>query len=309
MRQALTWLLLFVFAGSAGAEPPTPLLWKISDKDNSVYLLGSFHMLKETDYPLSADVDQAFADSNEVLFELHPNDLADPAAIGQKMLAAARFDDGRDLTSVLPPETLAALSAYLQSRGIPLAALQSFRPWFVSLSLTVMEYQAMGIRSDLGLDAHFVEKVLARGTPTGGLETIDDQIGVFTAMSDEASVDSIKQFLEDLPQLKSQMNELHGFWRSGDENAINASMADEFKQYPELYAAMLVDRNQKWLPKIRARLDQNDQDNALIIVGAMHLLGDDGLVHLLQQSGYRVERMCSACVPKPSTAASPAMAH
>jgi hypothetical protein len=46
-----------------------PLLWKVSDANNSVYLLGSFHMLRADDYPLSKDVDAALADSESVLFE------------------------------------------------------------------------------------------------------------------------------------------------------------------------------------------------------------------------------------------------
>ena len=91
-------------------DPPVPLLWKVSDADNAVYLLGSFHLLKPDDYPLSNDVNRAFADARTVVFELPPEEMNSPQLPLQMMQAAVRTD-GSQLDSELPAETVAKLNA------------------------------------------------------------------------------------------------------------------------------------------------------------------------------------------------------
>ena len=113
MRLAWTacLLLLTIAAGCARAEPPRPLLWKVSDADNTVYLLGSFHLLRPGDYPLAASTDLAFEDAESVVFELSPAEMNDPA-LGQKMGEAAMRTDGKTLQQSLPEATWNELSAY-----------------------------------------------------------------------------------------------------------------------------------------------------------------------------------------------------
>jgi uncharacterized protein YbaP (TraB family) len=130
---------------AAGAKaPPVPLLWKVSDKDSSLYLLGSFHMLLPNDYPLSKDVDAAFADSGDVVFELPPEEMSSPA-LAMKMAQAALRGDGKQLDAALPPATAERLDAWveangaaLQQAGIPSQMLQMFEPWFVGLTVGVV---------------------------------------------------------------------------------------------------------------------------------------------------------------------------
>lgn len=89
-RFVVPLLLLWLLAWPLRAEPPVPLLWKVSDADNAVYLLGSFHLLGEDDYPLSADVESAFADAEDLLFELSPEEAASPMLPLQMAQAAMR---------------------------------------------------------------------------------------------------------------------------------------------------------------------------------------------------------------------------
>src|SRR3546814_16775952 len=91
------WILALLLACTAGpvlAEPPVPLLWKVSDADNSVYLLGSFHLLRQEDYPLSPDVDAAFADAESLLFEMSPAEMESPTLALRMWQAALRSDGG-----------------------------------------------------------------------------------------------------------------------------------------------------------------------------------------------------------------------
>ena len=146
----LSCITATVLAASAHAAPavtsaPVPLLWKVSDADNSLYLLGSFHLLKSSDYPLSKDVDAAFADAEAVVFEMSPEEMASPA-LAMQMGQAALRTDGTMLDSELTPGIAAKLQAWLaandadmQASGLPPQLLQNFEPWFVGLTISIIE--------------------------------------------------------------------------------------------------------------------------------------------------------------------------
>ena len=284
-------LLLLAACAPAVAEPPRPLLWKVSDADNSIYLLGSFHLLKPTDYPLAPSTDAAFDDAEQVVFELAPSDLTSPE-LAQAMAGAALRGDGRTLEQALPEATWKALKAHLQGRGIDPVKMQQYDAWFVSLLVALTEMQVAGLTTDHGLDKHFADRTVAAAKRTRGLETIDQQIALFEGMTQEQQVQSLESTLEDIADMRGVIDEMHRLWRAGDEAglfaATGAQMRDEF---PALYDRMNRDRNRAWIPELRALLEESDEDDALVVVGAMHLLGEDGVVEGLRKAGYRVERL------------------
>ena len=72
-------------------------------------------------------------------------------------------------------------------------------------------------------------------------------------------------------------------------------MAEDMrKQYPALYQDINVERNARWVPRLEQRLGKQG-GTTLVVVGALHLLGRDGVVERLRARGYRVERICKAC--------------
>ncbi|KFN47596.1 TraB/GumN family protein [Arenimonas metalli] len=287
----LATLLLATVAGSAFAEPPKPLLWKVSDADNSIYLLGSFHLLKAGDYPLSPDTYAALDDAEKVVFELSPAEMNDPA-LGQKMAVVAQRADGKTLQAALPGETWAQLVEYAGKRGIALQNFQGFDTWFMGLVIGITEMQIAGLDSSLGLDKHFAERAQAAGKEVGALETADQQFAMFDGMSPGEQLQQLQDALGDVAAMEQEINKMHALWRAGDGEALYALTGAEMKaEYPDLYERLNVARNRAWLPKVRAMLDQQDSDDTLVVVGAMHLLGEDGLVHLLRDAGYTVERL------------------
>ncbi|WP_374601507.1 TraB/GumN family protein [Arenimonas sp.] len=285
-------LCLTLLAGCARAEPPRPLLWKVSDADNSVYLLGSFHLLRPGDYPLAASTDLAFEDAESVVFELSPSEMNDPA-LGQMMGAAARREDGKRLQDTLAPETWAQLQAWAQRRAVPLENLQGFDAWFVSLTISLVEMQALGLDPKMGLDRHFAQRATEAGKPAEGLETGAAQIALFDGMDPRLQQQSLEDVLSDAGEMEQNINRLHELWRRGDVAGLEAETNERMRdEYPELYARINRDRNLAWLPVIRQRLDRGGSDeDVLVVVGAMHLLGEDGLVALLRGAGYTVERL------------------
>ncbi|WP_368564868.1 TraB/GumN family protein [Pseudoxanthomonas sp. UTMC 1351] len=279
----------------AKATPPVPLLWKVSDQDNAVYLLGSFHLLRPSDYPLSGDVSAAFEDAEAVVFELSPAEMASSALPTQMMQAALR-QDGKSLQDDLDAATWQKLQNYANQNNLPLANFATFEPWFVGLSISILEMTKQGLDPKLGLDTHFMEIAKKAGKPTDGLELAGDQIRMLDGMDAVEQRQFIAEALEQAEKGPAEMEALHRAWRNGDADLLWSKMAGDMKrEYPRLYQRINVDRNDAWLPKIQQRLSQSDSDDTLVVVGALHLLGSDGVVEKLRGKGYKVERVCSVC--------------
>lgn len=281
-------------------DPPVPLLWKVSDADNAVWLLGSFHLLRPDDYPLSSEVNTAFADAESVVFELPPGEMDSPQLALQMMQAAVRTD-GTQLDSELPAATAAALKAWqaanaagLQAAGITAERLQMFEPWFVGLVVSLTEMARQGLDPRFGLDQHFIAAAGFAGKRTDGFETGAQQIAFLDGMDRQEQLQFLDEALSEAGS--GELEKLHAEWRAGDADAIWADMAADMRtHYPQLYRHVNIERNDAWLPRIEQMLAAPGTDDTLVVVGALHLLGGDGIVEKLKAKGYAVERVCSAC--------------
>ncbi len=288
---------------SAGVKtPPVPLLWRVSDADNSVYLLGSFHLLRPSDYPLAKEVDAAFADAESLLFEMAPEELSSPLLATQMGVAALRTD-GTQLDSELPPATAKQLQAWIASNAVTMQnaslspqMLQMFEPWFVGIMVSIVEMTKQGLDPKLGLDQHFAGAAKKSGKSTAGFETGAQQIAFLDGMDKEEQLQLLADALDQSQEGSKQVEQLHSAWRNGDAATLWDDMAvDMRRDYPRLYRRINVERNDAWLPRIEQRLSTPGRDDTLVVVGALHLLGSDGLVEKLRARGYRVTRLCSAC--------------
>jgi len=281
---------------------PVPLLWKVEDADNAVYLLGSFHMLRKDDYPLSADVDRAFADAEALVLELSPEEMTSPQ-LGIAMAQAALRSDGSRLADDLTPELSAKLETWaaanekgLAAMGLRADVLQRLDPWFVGLSITLVEMSKLGLDSELGLDMHMIRRARDAGIPAVGLEKGSEQIAIFEGMDKTEQLQFLAESLDEAQDAGAEMESLHSAWRRGDQDALwNGMAADLRRDYPALYRRINVTRNDAWMPRLQRMLDEERENDTLVVVGALHLLGEDGVVEKLRAKGYKVERICSDC--------------
>jgi uncharacterized protein len=292
-------------AGAADAPAPAtatatsahvPLLWKISDKDNSLYLLGSFHLLKPGDYPLSPDVDAAMQDAKSVMFEIDMDSFTTPAAQAA-MMKYQMIGEGKTLSSVLPAETRQKLEAMLKVSGATMAQVDPVDPWALNLGFVVGMMQAMGFSAEAGVDKHLSARAKALGKPVLALETFEDQMRIMDAQPMSEQIFALDQFLSDPQSMVTLTRKMHADWMAGNGEALYRDMGVKMQQEtPESYRLLLVVRNDAWVPQLQALLDgRKAADNTLVVVGAMHLLGQDGVVEKLRAKGYRVERVCTAC--------------
>ena len=287
-------------AAPAAKGTERPLLWKVSDADNDVYLLGSFHLLKPDDYPMPADIDRAFDDAESLLFEVDPREMTAPETVAmmQKYMA---YDNGESLSKVLPKATLDRLATLVSASGSSVQALEQSEPWAVSLGLVIGVSQAMGFKPDLGLDRHLMDRAAKAGKPAGGLETVDDQMKAMDAVPYAEQAQGLDEFLQDPKKAMQQLQDMHAWWRAGDVERLDKDMRAEMAaKTPQSYKLLDVDRNNAWLPQVEKRLTGSKSDDTLVVVGALHLLGADGLVEKLKAKGYKVERVCEACEAMPA---------
>lgn len=282
---------------AAARTTPVPLLWKVSDADNSLYLLGSFHMLMADDYPLSRDIDAAFDDAESLLFEIDPAAMTSPETFA-KFQKASGYDDGRTLSQVLPAATREKLEKLLAASGSSIAAFEAAEPWAVSLGLVLGIVQTMGFRQEDGLDRHFMARADKAGKAVAGLESIDVQMAALDGTPHAEQIAGLDEFLSDPKQAVAEMRMLHASWRQADLETLDRKFrVDMARKSPVSYKLVNVDRNNAWMPTLEQRLKSPGSDDTLAVVGTLHLLGDDGVVEKLRARGYKVERVCSDCKP------------
>lgn len=286
LLRSLLALLTLSFALGVQARP-VPLLWLAKKGETEVHLLGSFHMLKAQDYPMDERIERAYDGAEQLVFELDPAEMRSPD-LASGLMKAARFEEGGSLRGVLPEATRQKLEAFMGEAAV--LGSDGMKPWFITLNLTVSMIVQAGFDPALGMDAHFMERASVDGKPSSGLETVADQIHALSSAPMEEQVQGLEEALMPMDQLRQRFDELYQTWRTGDAAAIERLMVEELMAKTPATAKLLnEDRNRRWLPQVEALLE-GDTDT-LVIVGALHLVGDVGLVELLRARGYSVERV------------------
>ena len=284
-KAALGLLLIIFSAAGAWAESS---VWVVKGAKAAVYLAGSCHVLRASDHPLPAEFEMAYANASRIIFEAPPDDLESPAYV-QKLMAVAVYKDGTTLRQHLTPAVYAKALNFCKQRNYPFEQYQLFRPWMLSMMLALQEMARMGIEADHGVDHYFHEKAKRDGKPVGGLETADEQLGFLSLMDGSTGNDQVNETIDDLLQLDAKIGDILNAWRKGDEAGIEAFNLRELKNYPLLYAALIVDRNKKWVKKIEGLI--NGSQNIMVVVGVAHLAGRESVVALLRERGFKVEKL------------------
>ncbi|WP_299078298.1 TraB/GumN family protein [uncultured Paraglaciecola sp.] len=284
-------LLKALFLGSSlifSVSLQAASVWKISNKEHSLYIGGTIHVLTPDDYPLPNEYDIAYQAADKVMFETDM-EAASSSEFAQKMMSQMMYNDGTTINTVLDPETYKALAIHLSSRQIPMQAFASHKPNFIAISLTFVELQAMGYTSE-GVDMFFSKMAKAQQKEQGWLETPDEQLAFLAKMGGDDPNEIIKYTLKDIAKMPEIFTQLHSTWLTGDMQGMAEVGITPFKdEYPEIYQDMLVTRNNNWLPKIEAML--NDQVTEFILVGALHLSGEDSVLAKLKAKGYIIEKL------------------
>ena len=268
------------------AHPVT--LWEIQGAHNTVYLLGSIHMLRAEDYPLPTVIESTYAKVEILIMEIDMDDL-DPVASQIAFVDAGVLQDGttlRDLMcDALYDQALNAAAAV----DIPLDMLDKTEPWYAAMMIEVMLLSRIGFDPGRGVEMYLLKKAIADGKPIEGLETLAQQIGFLDGLSIAAQRDMLLTALVDGAKIEDLMDEIILAWHHGDIDSLESSLLKSFAKHKELNKVLFSDRNRRWAKHINTLL--TDDDSYLIIVGALHLIGDGSVQNLLARQGFDIRQL------------------
>lgn len=274
-------------AQARGQAATRSFLWKVQSGSRALYLAGSIHALTPDVYPLMPAFEQAFAASDTLLEEINLEE-AGLLSLGPMLLSKAMYQDGRTFHGVVSKETADLVVAHL--KGMPMATelIRPMKPWMVMLLLSAMQVQQAGLNPELGLDKYFFDKATQAGKSIVGLETAESQIDRFDKMPEALQEQLLRSTLEELDVQNKELSGTVAAWRRGDAAAIERIVLGGFKKYPAAYQSLIVERNHNWMPQLEKCLARTTP--CMVVVGAGHLVGPDGLLALLQRKGYRIEQ-------------------
>ena len=281
------WLLAVVLPSQLDARGSGEAVWQVTGKHNTVFLLGSIHLLRASDYPLPKAMIYAYDEAEALVMEIDMDDL-DPMLMAGQMSSIGLISDGRSLRDYMGSRRYDEANKAANKLGYDLDLFAGAKPWFAAMTMVQLHLMQSGFDPSHGIEFYFVGKAGQDGKPITGLETLTQQLEVFNGLSEsEQSLFLIKS-LQDMSEIDEQINKLITAWKNGDSKALEKEMLAGFVDQPALYRRLVTDRNRNWVQDIEKMLA--GKDDFLVIVGAAHLVGRDGVVELLRSRGYRVEQ-------------------
>ncbi len=286
---AAVWLFLNPADAHEGHDVKTGkhFLWSVETGDNTIYLLGSIHILKKSAYPLPHEFEDAYKKSDKVVFEADL-DAGNSQEFQVRMMQLGMYPEGQALSENISRSTYELLKAKVTSAGLPMQQFDRFKPWFGALMLTSVELMKLGFDPNLGIDKHFFDRAKHDRKETVFLETNEYQINLFAGMSDSWQEILLRQMLKELEVVESMFADMENAWETGDADKLESILNISFNEYPDIYNRLIVERNKRWIPEIEGFVKQ--KGDVLIIVGAGHLVGKDSVVDLLKKKGYAVKQ-------------------
>jgi uncharacterized protein len=293
LRTRLVFILTLLAALPAqfAAQQPAPaparrvLLWKVTSKTATMYLLGSIHVGDKSMYPLPQKVEDAFADSSVLAVEINVKgmDAAKAMALVQKY---GSYGDDDSLSKHLSKEDSAALDEFCKTQGMPRFALEHFKTWVVAVTVIASDLQLAGADPNLGIDMHFLNQVRPPQR-IEELETPDYQMSLFAAATDQEQQEMLSLALK--RKEKDLIHKIQDAYFSGDAEQLLKLSREEQSGPQSLMKKLVDDRNVTMAAKLEGYLKGKDQ--FFVVVGALHLVGEKGIAQLLKDKGYKVETM------------------
>jgi uncharacterized protein len=264
-------------------------LWRVQSKTNTVYVLGSLHYSKKEIYPLSEKIEKAFDESEILVVEADINDIKKVDI--QKLMERAFYPANDTLEKHVSPETYEWVAKETGGLGIPLELLNKQKPWFIAIAIVALESLKLGFDPNLGIDKYFLSKAEG-GKKILELESLDDQLNLLSGFSDKDQELFLLYTLKDLKILEQELGKLTRAWTSGDTKAMESILTrsvSEDRRLSFIFEKLIYERNRKMVSKIEDFL--RTKETHFVVVGAGHLVGDQGIIEILKGKGYLVEQL------------------
>jgi len=261
-------------------------VWKVSKDGNHLFLGGTIHLLTTSDYPLPFAFNKAYNNSKILVLETNLQKFSAPE-FQQTILQNTMYSSEKNIAQFLKTDTLKALETHLVNRGIQMEPLLQFKPGMLSIMLTMIELQSLGLVGT-GVDEFYSLKALDERRDLEYLETVEEQIAFLSHMGEGNENELIKHTLDELKDLPRLFGLMKKAWKNGDNAQLQKIAIDPWKKdFPTVYKSLLVDRNNHWIPKIEKMLQTKEIE--FVLFGALHFVGEHGILAQLEALGYEIE--------------------
>ncbi|MXO59649.1 TraB/GumN family protein [Altererythrobacter salegens] len=260
-----------------------PAMWKVADKDTTIYLFGTVHALSKETAWYGGPIEQAYESSDELVTEIK---LGDPVGDATAIVERAALPAGENLRDLMTVENRAKYEETLVSLGLPVDAMDKFEPWYAAMTLSLLPVMQKGFDPQSGADTELAGK--AEGKQLAALENVNDQIDIFDGLPMDAQLTFLAETVGSVGQAADELNVMVGKWLQGDAKGLAAVMNEELDD-PVLYSRLLTQRNARWADWIKQRMEQ--PGTVFVAVGAGHLAGKGSVQDVLQKRGVKVTRV------------------
>lgn len=264
--------------------PSEGVFYRVQKDNQTVYLLGSIHIGEQTMYPLNNKIDVAFEEADHLAVEVDIENL-DQLEVSQTMMQQGVYQDGTALSDVLEEKVFNEVVGYLSELGLTEEMINQFQPWLVSMMLSEVALGKSDLTGDDGVDKHFLMSANKNNIPIISLESIESQIASISSAPEEEQIESLELTLDSMDIYEDELTQLIRVWRSGNTDAV-AQMRDMEEGSDQL---AIDERDLLMTDKIEKFLNADDEDTYFVVVGALHLAGENSIIDLLKTRGYSVE--------------------
>ena len=273
---------------SAAAEAPRPALWQVRDKDTTIYLFGTIHLLPKDSRWRTPALDAAIGNSQALMLETII-DEKNPAELATAMASLGFRNDLPPLAQRIDPAKRPALEAAIAKTGMPRAAFDRMETWAAAFSLIGLQFRSIGLEGGEGVEAVLRSSFQGAGKPVGQLETNREQLGFFDALPEDAQRALLEGAIETPGDMRQHFQGMLSAWLRGDVEAIARTFNEDLSASPALMDALIRRRNANWSRWIETRMSQ--PGTVLVAVGAGHLTGKGSVQDYLKQRGMKVRRL------------------
>jgi len=258
-------------------------VWKVTTNDgHSLYLGGSFHALRPSDYPLPREYNRAFDASSRLAFE---DDPKTGEAAFSALMKAGEYPKGDNLKNHVDPRTYVYLRRFFASRNVPEEKFSRYRPWLLDILLSSPPPQYY----QLGIENFLKQRAQATSKPIAGLETGGEHNAIFSGLNDKQAEALLLTLFINAGRAESKTVNIFDAWRRGDADLLTRKTRESFSNFPFMAERLLDARNRNWIPKIENYLRSGQV--YFVVVGAAHMGGSSGLLALLRQGGCKIEQL------------------
>lgn len=259
------------------------LLWKITGQDaQESYLFGTIHIIDAESFFYPEGLLSALETCDKIMFEIDMNDMNDMGAQMELMQKATMKGD-QSLSDLISEEDYELVKAHFEKMGLPLFMFERLKPMFLTVFAGDMDPKGLQTGTMKSYEMELVKIGNDKKMETGGLETIDYQLSVFDSIpyveQAQMLVDAIKMGSSD----SDYLDEMIGVYVKQDLNRMVEMFTEEDSDIEGYEDVLLINRNKNWIPLMESEMKVQ---SCFFAVGAGHLGGKDGVIHLLRQQGY-----------------------